>query len=165
MVSGSVGSAVFSGTGTATVQPAVSETAPSVKSTLGKKSADVSPVKHSSADTAHSGSRGSGAGGGALVMVDGPVGASGYYLEIIRRRVESNWKPPVVTGSIVAGVKFDIRSNGKIESVTIEKPSGRMLFDQAAQRAVLNAGRLPPLPGDFGDKLTVHIDFEPVWIN
>jgi TonB family protein len=95
--------------------------------------------------------------------VDGPVGSSGYYLEIIRRRVESNWAPPASTGSFVAGVRFEIRSGGRIEDVSLEKPSGRLLFDQAAQRAVLSAGQFPPLPGELGDRLTVHIEFEPVW--
>jgi TonB family protein len=163
MVSGTRMTGTPMGTGVETTSPTESEVSSRSNHPAGKKLTSTALKKHANSDTTHSSRRSGGSGGGSRITVDGPVGSSGYYLEIIRRRVESNWAPPASTGSFVAGVRFEIRSGGRIEDVSLEKPSGRLLFDQAAQRAVLSAGQFPPLPGELGDRLTVHIEFEPVW--
>ncbi|HDQ44425.1 MAG TPA: TonB family protein [bacterium] len=87
-----------------------------------------------------------------------------YYLEALRRRIQENWHPPIVrteTGKTSAVVRFTVRRDGRIENITLEKAAGLFLFDQSAQRAVFNAGRLPPLPSEFGgDHLNIHVEFE-----
>jgi len=91
-----------------------------------------------------------------------------YYLHILRHRIQENWEPPfqqsTASEKINAVVGFRVLRDGKIVDVTLEKSSGRFLYDQAAQRAVYLASPLPPLPDDFSDEqLTVHIEFEELW--
>lgn len=91
-----------------------------------------------------------------------------YYLNLIRYRVQENWEPPYQATArrekISSVVGFRVLRNGKIEAVNVEISSGKFLFDQAGQRAVLTAGPLPPLPQEFReDFLTVHIEFEALW--
>lgn len=108
-----------------------------------------------------------------------PVGSSGlkidtqdfpfaYYLTILQNRIQSNWQPPYQTAAqqeiMSTVVGFQVLRNGKIVNVSVEKSSGRYLFDQAAQRAVYSANPLPPLPDEFnGEFLSVHIEFEGMW--
>jgi len=91
-----------------------------------------------------------------------------YYLTILQNRVQNNWQPPFQTSTqqekMSTVVGFQVLRNGKIVNVSIEKSSGRYLFDQAAQRAVYSANPLPPLPDEFsGEHLSVHIEFEGIW--
>ena len=85
-----------------------------------------------------------------------------YYLNILKIRIQENWRPPPgrrERESAVVG--FVISRQGKISNVVLEKSSGKYQFDQAAQRAVIYANPLPPLPADFlEDFLAVHIEFE-----
>ncbi len=84
-----------------------------------------------------------------------------YYLATIKRKIAANWRVPGTTsGSIHCRVYFRIGRSGAIDSPTVATSSGNFLFDQAAQRAVIQAGPLPPLPGGFGDDyLGVHFSF------
>ncbi len=91
-----------------------------------------------------------------------------YYLNLIRYRVQENWDPPFQANtkkeSISAVVGFKVLRDGRIADVVVENPSGIFLFDQAARRAVLTAGPLPPLPDEFTEEyLTVHMEFEVTW--
>lgn len=91
-----------------------------------------------------------------------------YYLTILQNRVQNNWNPPYQTSTqqekISTIVGFQVLRNGKIVNVSVEKSSGRYLYDQAAQRAVYSANPLPPLPDEFnGEFLSVHIEFEGIW--
>jgi protein TonB len=91
-----------------------------------------------------------------------------YYLNLLKFRVRENWEPPYQASTkkekISTIIGFRIKKNGRIESVNIENSSGKYLYDQAAQRAVLTAGPLPPLPQEFSeDFLVVHIEFEALW--
>lgn len=91
-----------------------------------------------------------------------------YYLTILQNRVQNNWQPPYQTSTqqekMSTIVGFQVLRNGKIVNVSVEKSSGRYLYDQAAQRAVYSANPLPPLPDEFsGEHLSVHIEFEGVW--
>lgn len=85
-----------------------------------------------------------------------------YYLNILKFRIQENWRPPPgrrERESAVVG--FVISRQGKISNVVLERSSGKYHFDQAAQRAVIYANPLPPLPADFlEDYLSVHIEFE-----
>lgn len=84
-----------------------------------------------------------------------------YYLATVKRKIAANWRVPGTTsGSIHCRVYFRIGRSGTIDSPTVETSSGNFLFDQAAQRAVIQASPLPPLPGGFGDDfLGVHFSF------
>ena len=91
-----------------------------------------------------------------------------YYLTILQNRIQGNWNPPYQTSTsqekMSAIIKFQVQRNGRIENVSLERSSGRYLFDQAAQRAVYSANPLPPLPDEFrSDHLLVHIEFEGTW--
>lgn len=85
-----------------------------------------------------------------------------YYLNILKFRIQENWRPPPGRRQReTAVVKFVISRQGKISNIVLVKGSGKHHFDQAAQRAVHYADPLPPLPPDFlEDFLTVHIEFE-----
>ena len=77
-------------------------------------------------------------------------------LQLIRRRWDSNQSVP---GAAV--VRFTIGRNGAIEGVGVDRGSGYLALDMAAQRAVLLTRRLPPLPSAFPeDSLTVRLTFE-----
>lgn len=84
-----------------------------------------------------------------------------YYLATIKRKIAANWRVPGTTsGSLHCRVYFRIGRGGTIDSPTVETSSGNFLFDQAAQRAVIQASPLPPLPSGFGeDVLGVHFSF------
>lgn len=85
-----------------------------------------------------------------------------YYLNILKFRIQENWRPPPGRRQReTAVVKFVVSRQGKISNIVLVKGSGKHHFDQAAQRAVYYADPLPPLPPDFLEEfLTVHIEFE-----
>jgi|GEM_PF-2581664 TonB family protein len=106
--------------------------------------------------------------GGPRLLVDGPVFPYSYYLDVLQRRIQDNWIPPFQKteeeAPLNATVRFRILKDGRISDVEIEKSAGQFLFDQAAVRAVLNAGRMPDLPGEFGGNyLVIHVEFETAW--
>lgn len=81
------------------------------------------------------------------------------YIVQMTERIRSNWDqhgdPSIVT------VRFTIDRDGKITEPVVEKGSGNPALDIAAQRAVLIARQLPPLPPQFPNRtLTVHLNFE-----
>lgn len=120
-------------------------------------------VKESAKDTAEP----VGAGG-SNVKVDTEDFPFAYYLNLIRYRIQENWRPPVQSTDwgrrMTAVVGFRVLRNGQVVEVKLEMSSKRFLFDQAAQRAIRALGDLPPLPDEFaGDYLNVHIEFESVW--
>ena len=84
-----------------------------------------------------------------------------YYLSTIKTKIAGYWRVPGTTSeTIVCRVYFRIDRNGAVRSTSIETSSGNILFDQAAQRAVIQANPLPPLPQGFGDDyLGVHFSF------
>lgn len=103
--------------------------------------------------------------GAAGVKVDDPDFTFIYYLNIIRNRISEYWQPPRLSANQVQNrqtmVVFRIAKSGKISDIRIEQPSGNFIFDQAAQRALYETAKLPPLPDEYGGKeLTVHIEFE-----
>ena len=105
------------------------------------------------------------AASGPRLQVEGEPFPYNYYLETLRKRIEENWNPPFQEvdqqKKLSALVRFRISRNGSIENVSLEKGTGRFMFDQAAQRAVFDAGKMPPLPPEFkGRFITVHVEFE-----
>ncbi len=99
------------------------------------------------------------------VRVEGGAFPYSYYLNLIQLRIQENWSPPYRrTGgreSRTAQVGFIIHRDGRVSDVELEAQTGFYLFDQAALRAVLNAGRFPPPPGGMTqDYLKIHVTFE-----
>jgi TonB family protein len=73
--------------------------------------------------------------------------------------IQRNWQQNQgVPGKTV--MKFTITRGGSIQGVMVERPSGFLALDLAAERALLTT-RLPELPPQFpNSSLTVHITFE-----
>ena len=77
-------------------------------------------------------------------------------IEAIRRRWDNNQRVP---GSVV--VHFTVGRNGAIGGVGVDRSSGYLALDNAAQRAVLLTRALPPLPFEHpDDDLPVRLTFE-----
>ena len=101
-----------------------------------------------------------GGGGGAGAYLDVGDFCCPEYLETIVQMIQQNWssKQNVVGQTLM---KFTIQRGGAITNVQVEKPSGFVALDLAAQRAVLLTQRLPALPAQFPNQtLTVHVIFE-----
>ena len=85
-----------------------------------------------------------------------------YYLATMKRKIAAQWQVPGSSSTELkqCQVYFRVSREGTIQSPTIAMSSGTFLFDQAALRAVVRAGPLPPLPGGFTDHyLGVHFWF------
>lgn len=82
------------------------------------------------------------------------------YLVLMVQRIRAGWiQQADVGGSVV--VRFTIERDGRITGTSVEKSSGYSALDLQAQRAVVGAGTLPPLPAAFPNPmLTVHLNFQ-----
>jgi protein TonB len=97
-----------------------------------------------------------------LPKVDAPEFDCSDYCLAFQRKLESQWTPPPLTGHepMQAIVVFTINRDGSVSGLSVEATSGNFYFDQAAQRAVLLAAPLPPLPRSFlSPTLRVHVAF------
>ena len=97
----------------------------------------------------------------------GPASVFGYkfgaYANAMRDAITSKWNTADVraTPSQVASVTFTIARNGTISDVRISQRSGNILLDTSAQRAVMDASPLGPLPADFPrNEATVELRFQ-----
>lgn len=100
----------------------------------------------------------SGGGGGGELTVDAADFCCPGYLIEMRDRIEANWRrpqgPPATTT-----MQFTVLSDGTIRDEKVEKSSGFIVLDTAAQRA-LTGVRLAPLPRAYTNPtLTVHLEF------
>lgn len=113
------------------------------------KTIPASPKSSGSGTKSQSSAKGANVGkpGGVVTDVSFP---HSYYLELVERKIESYFNPPVRKPNLVAEVHFELQKNGRISGLKLKKSSGNALFDQAAQRAVISAVPLPPLPAEFG---------------
>jgi len=100
-----------------------------------------------------------GGAGGSGVQLDVANFCCPEYIEQMVTLVQRNWQ----AGQGVRGatlMKFTITRGGSIQDVMVERPSGFLALDLAAERALLTT-RLPELPPQFPNStLTVHITFE-----
>ena len=82
------------------------------------------------------------------------------YLETMVQLIRRNWNQNQgASGSVV--VKFVIRRDGALTQVEVIKPSNNVLLDLESRRAVLQTGRVPPIPPQYtGQNLTIHLIFE-----
>ena len=100
-----------------------------------------------------------GGAGGSGVQLDVANFCCPEYIEQMVTLIQRNWQSSQgVAGS--TGMKFTITRGGSIQGVTVERPSGFVALDLAAERALLIT-RLPELPPQFTNPtLTVHLTFE-----
>ncbi len=87
-----------------------------------------------------------------------------YYIQLLQNRIQQNWITPYQTSEKNSNstiISFQILRNGEIKNISIDKPSGKFLWDRSAQRAIYSLNLLPPLPEDYqGEYLNVHVEFE-----
>lgn len=100
-----------------------------------------------------------GGSGGSGVQLDVANFCCPEYIEQMVTLIQRNWQAGQgVRGATV--MKFTITRGGSIQGVMVERPSGFLALDLAAERALLRT-RLPELPPQFPNPLlTVHITFE-----
>lgn len=107
-------------------------------------------------------------GGGVGVGTNSPFGTQfGYYATLLRDQVARAWRTtdidPRLTTAPQVGVQFSIVRDGSLVSgsVKITQSSGNRALDFSAMRAVLDAGKFPPLPAQFGrDRADLELRFE-----
>jgi len=85
-----------------------------------------------------------------------------WYIAQVREALWNAWTGKMPSGGdLRSTVRFTIKRNGDIKSVSVEKSSGNRLFDNASEASVLSAAPFPQLPDDFfEDMLTVHVEFK-----
>jgi len=100
-----------------------------------------------------------GGAGGTGVQLDVTDFCCPEYIQQMIAIVQQNWQANQgVAGSTV--MKFTITRPGSIQAVRVERPSGFVALDLAAQQALLRT-RLPELPPQFPNPtLTVNMTFE-----
>ncbi len=78
------------------------------------------------------------------------------YMRMLRERIEDIWKYPReaarqgLSGDLY--MKFSIGRDGKLEEVKLLRTSGYRALDEAAMKAVKNAGPFWPLPDDWKEE-------------
>lgn len=85
-----------------------------------------------------------------------------HYISRMRRKIAASWRVPEGSQGEerFCRIYFRVLRDGSVVSVGIEQSSGLFVFDQAAQRAVLQAAPMPPLPQEYHDDyLGVHFSF------
>ncbi|MDA1185385.1 MAG: TonB C-terminal domain-containing protein [Acidobacteria bacterium] len=100
-----------------------------------------------------------GGAGGSGVQLDVADFCCPEYIEQMVTLIQRNWQANQgVRGATL--MRFVITRSGTIENVVVERPSGLLALDLAAQRALLTT-RLAELPVQFPNPtLTVHLTFE-----
>lgn len=91
-------------------------------------------------------------GGGVGSGSTSPFGNRfGWYEQLLRERVARNWRSQDLDAKIQnrVAVMFDIARDGSIRNVRVSQSSGNFSLDQSAQRAIIQANPLPPLPREF----------------
>jgi len=85
-----------------------------------------------------------------------------HYISRMRRKIAANWRVPQGSQGQerFCRIYFRVHRGGNVTNVEVEESSGLFMFDQSAQRAVLQASPMPPLPREYSDEyLGVHFSF------
>jgi len=85
-----------------------------------------------------------------------------WYLNNVRTKIESNWRPPTENRTLEVVVRFYINSDGSAAGLTVSKSSGNSTLDNLAIRAITVSspfGKLPP--GFSGDRLDINLTLRP----
>jgi protein TonB len=104
---------------------------------------------------------------GAAGIDIGPASVLGFrfgaYVDLMRSAIAGKWNTADVRAlpSQETAVTFTIARNGSVSNVKVSQRSGNLLLDTSAERAVLDANPLPPLPRDFDrNEATVELWFQ-----
>jgi TonB family protein len=89
-------------------------------------------------------------------------GKRNAYFDSIAAHIQANWSllknQMEDVGFLTTDLGLQIRRDGTISKIVIEKPSGNTLFDEFAVRAVKRSTPLPPFPDELKEsKLEVTI--------
>jgi TonB family protein len=71
-----------------------------------------------------------------------------WYIRQIQGKIQEKWLGRAIPGQQPA-VVFEIRRDGRLNVLTIDRSSGNAYYDQVALRAINDASPFPPLPDDF----------------
>jgi len=71
-----------------------------------------------------------------------------YYIRQIQQKIQEKWHGRAIPGQQPA-VVFEIRRDGRLNVMVIDRTSGNAYYDQVALRAINDASPFPPLPDDF----------------
>ncbi|MFO7652288.1 MAG: energy transducer TonB [Candidatus Krumholzibacteriia bacterium] len=87
-----------------------------------------------------------------------------HYIDLVQRRVSTNWHPPPLNSyrgaTRACVVEFVIGRGGQVTRVSLAASSGVSFFDREALAAVRASSPLPPLPARFGgQELPVSVRF------
>jgi len=89
----------------------------------------------------------------------------GAYAALLKQRISQNWKtqgidPQIRTAPPVV-VNFTLLRNGTIKDIKVKTSSGNAAIDLSAQRALLDVGKVDPLPDGFvGNEVIIEFWFE-----
>ena len=86
----------------------------------------------------------------------------GAYVNLMRQRIAEKWSTAGMSndGRRVL-ITFSIGRDGRVQDVRVAQTSGNYTLDSSAQRAVLEANPLPPLPPGFEkDSAQVELWFQ-----
>ena len=113
---------------------------------------------------------GGGFGGGQGVRIgtgSGEGQVDSWYARQVEQRIGNNWLSTSLgqmARSVETVLSFEIRPDGRIEQVQLEKRSGIRTVDLAAERAIRASSPLPPLPRSFGGRrvrFVTHFRYPP----
>jgi len=85
-----------------------------------------------------------------------------HYISRMRRKIAASWRVPEGSQGEdrFCRIYFRVHRDGSVTEVSVEESSGLFMFDQSAQRAVVQAAPMPPLPREYSDAwLGVHFSF------
>jgi protein TonB len=86
-----------------------------------------------------------------------------WYAQQIQDRVSRKWNRADVTSRphAKATVRFTLMRDGSVQNVQLAQTSGSYTLDTSAQRALLDAAPLPPLPAALNrNSITIDLEFE-----
>jgi len=87
----------------------------------------------------------------------------GAYVSLMRNAIAAKWSTADVRAlpTQKAAVTFTIARSGAVTNVRVSQRSGSILLDTSAERAILDANPLPPLPAQFDrSEATVELWFQ-----
>jgi protein TonB len=86
-----------------------------------------------------------------------------WYAQQIQDRVSRKWNRADVTSRprAKATVRFTLLRDGSVQNVQLTQGSGSYTLDTSAQRALLDAAPMPPLPAALNrNSVTIDLEFE-----
>jgi TonB family protein len=85
-----------------------------------------------------------------------------WYLNAVRSKIESNWRPGMENSNISVVISFEIHRDGSAHNIKITSSSGDVRIDKSGIDAVARSSPFGKLPPDFKeDKLEINITLRP----